>query len=890
MELDLYESPHLDQKPNHPDNPNRGNVWLEFFLCIIIVAGTLTAALWPLLAASNATFPYTGDGLGHLTKVKYMADCLKHLEWPAWFPVWYSGSTTFQYYPPLSFFLLVPVQILFNNILITFKFWVFASCFIGALGVWYIGYHWLGRWFGIVGAVLYAIQPFLLRSMLMQGVIAQGPIIALSPFLLLATLLFFEKQTAWRWISITVLIGALILSHAMHAFIICLAMLYLVILLLIMRKIDFKDFFLWGWAIVVGAGLVAFWWLPGVTHLEMAGLPFTYGTGVQETVYTAGLDWFNPAIRKTALVYYFSPSILIFALLTVLFLNKRKSTPADHLGSDSRERKLSTNDLILCLLFALLGTMALAFGHKIPGYNYIPMSQFFFPGRILTFSSLLATLLCTILISQIIKKGNTSFKKVIAYALVTVIIVIIMLDENPRYAEMQTLSYKNVTSAFEKLPSKHHPFEQGRFGAVCPMGTESTYFPIIYGWNTTIGWNLEGSIHTYTLLRDNVALVCDHSDYTIKNLLHWNTRAVVIGHQYPDLRSKIEHYGFKEIARGVGNSLYYSQAPSNYFMRSNWDAIVIGRSAPGLEINYPWMVEGHSDYLEDYPSAYLDIFKLVYLVDPQIRDYNKFQEMIQQLSSHGHLVVIEMGRLETRPLLDVYPYLISVEPGSKLITTPKSPFQQQLLLPPNFFSQVAVMGNLDGVLMEMEGSGQKAPAIGYKNIGGHKVYFVGMALSQQLESAIKWEEGIEARSSIDRETSNLLEQLMNLAHLNKSIVPVSFPVQNAKWRHDGVSFGYDSKQSCPIQVSVTYTPRWRATIDGKPWPVYNTENLILLKLPAGQHQVNIKYGLSWVGWVGIAVSAISLLIMLLCAFQLDRFIRWCRNLGRSLLLNITDSE
>ncbi|MDD3268859.1 MAG: hypothetical protein PHX14_06010 [Syntrophomonadaceae bacterium] len=90
---------------------------------------------------------------------------------------------------------------------------------------------------------------------------------------------------------------------------------------------------------------------------------------------------------------------------------------------------------------------------------------------------------------------------------------------------------------------------------------------------------------------------------------------------------------------------------------------------------------------------------------------------------------------------------------------------------------------------------------------------------------------------------------------------------------------------------VTYTPRWKATIDGKPWLVYNTKNLILLKLPAGQHQVKIKYGMSWVGGLdrNRYISCISVANAPQC-LSIGTLLNWTKNLDKSLLLTITDSK
>ncbi|MFZ2537330.1 MAG: hypothetical protein WAX04_00295, partial [Oscillospiraceae bacterium] len=147
-------------------------------------------------------------------------------------------------------------------------------------------------------------------------------------------------------------------------------------------------------------------------------------------------------------------------------------------------------------------------------------------------------------------------------------------------------------------------------------------------------------------------------------------------------------------------------------------------------------------------------------------------------------------------------------------------------------------------------SGRKIPAIGYKEVKGHKVYFIGLALGQQLNS------------SQGKEIKKILEQVMDLAHPNKRIVPTPFPVSKEEWYHDGFRFSYDSQQTVPIQISVTYAPRWKAWIDGKPLVVENMEKLIFIELPAGKHQVTFRYEMTWVGWLGIGLTCLSLLIIL----------------------------
>lgn len=66
-----------------------------------------------------------------------------------------------------------------------------------------------------------------------------------------------------------------------------------------------------------------------------------------------------------------------------------------------------------------------------------------------------------------------------------------------------------------------------------------------------------------------------------------------------------------------------------------------------------------------------------------------------------------------------------------------------------------------------------------------------------------------------------------------------------------------------MTISITYTPRWKATIDGKPSDVGQRENLITLQLPAGGHKVQLKYGLTKYAVIGYTTLITGLLLLFL---------------------------
>lgn len=167
--------------------------------------------------------------------------------------------------------------------------------------------------------------------------------------------------------------------------------------------------------------------------------------------------------------------------------------------------------------------------------------------------------------------------------------------------------------------------------------------------------------------------------------------------------------------------------------------------------------------------------------------------------------------------------------------------------------------------------------IGYKNFGDGRVYFVGLALGQQFKSG----SGNEIRAAI--------EVLLNQVRPNKRIIPSAFPVSNEKWGHDGFSFDYSLEKGEPVWISITYTPRWKALVDGSPLSVFNLENMILVNLPPGQHTVSFKYGMTWVGWAGIGLSVLSLAVLVIISLKLKKVVDWLSGFSlRAVFQKIVD--
>jgi len=855
--------------PHHQGELNGKWIFIkDVFIAICVISAVMACALWqPLLCVPINKYPVTADVIAHLGKVTYIADCLKNLNWPSWFPYWYNGTTVGQYYPPLSFFILAPVQMLFDNVMITFKFYVFFYLLVGAMGVWYICYRWISTWWGIVAGIIYGLYPFLIRSLAEEGVMAQGPIFAFTPWLLAVTLLFVEKRSPYRAALVSIFTGILILSHAMHAFIICLAIGILLLVMVIFCHIDFRYFIIWGIAVGLGAGMVSFWWVPGVTPFEDPLVPYVLPENALS--YTANLDWFYFGSKVP---HYFSPLLLVLSLGSLFFL---KDAQDEHVLCDmtSNCHHLDTSGLIISLVISLVVVITLSFGYHLPIYEYIPFHNNIFFGRILSFAIVLVSILLVIFLRGLWYKFNSPHFGIFRILLFAGIFLIIMYDINPNNNNIRFQSFADTQSIVDQIPLDGN-FSNGRIEWLMLHGPDAVYFPMIKDINSVNGSAIEGTPHSRAFWLQNIAIGANCGDYVVKNMLQWNVRATIVSNKYTSVLQSLQKYGFQEISKDQVLTVFVSNTPSSYFMRVERNAIAIGKGAPGLGISFPWLIQGLSNALEDYTLEDLDRFQFIYLSQPEVKDSSKFQELVEALSSAGKTVIVEMGGANAWSLFGIIPYKENIPENAQLVPVGDSPFKHSIPLQSDPNGELPAMGNLDGVWMEILAGGKRIPVIGYKNVHGNKVYFVGMNLGLHLEPEVKRSRGLLETYSDSKAVQSLFEQIMDLGHPYKDIVPKDFPVSDAEWRHDGFSFHYKSQEPVSIIISVTYTPRWQAKVDGNPLAVKRMENLILLDLPAGDHTVVFHYGMTWVGWLGIVLSIFSLLIVIFIyrRFEdLDRF-------------------
>ncbi len=752
-----------------------------------------------------------------MTKVKYIADSLKSGEWASWFPYWYSGSTVTQYYPPLSYWSMVVPQLVFDNVMVTFKIFIFTSQFTGALGVWYFCKRFTKSWAGVLAGSIYCAQPFLVRSLILSGVVAQGPIYALTPWLLVFTTSFFTNRTRFTWLGVSAVVFMLTLSHVMHVYMICICLGIAAVVMLVRDHIDIFDLLHWAVAVAVGVGLASGWWLPGVTRLENPSIPFLLPEAAE--AYTATVGWYQLDAR-TSQGYYFSIYLSIVSI-----------------GAYVLSSEIRRNRVALPLLVSLIASLYLSFGAALPLFRLIPLWQSLVPGRILSFASLISAILPAYLMAEIGARRRMPY-----YILITALTFLMFADINPHAVTANYVNnYASIQEDVKTLSSTDRPFDQGRIIWISPTHSAITFFPMLMGLNTADGWNIEGTLHNRAIWQHNIAISIDQNEYVVRNLLRWNVRTAIISTSYPNLIECLKNYGFRIIGGDTERVLMKSDHPSSYLVRPTGTGVALGKAARTLVMHFPWLVEGHSTSLEAYKPEELESYKLIYIIEPDIANLSEFENQVRDLADSGKTVIIEWGRADAWPLLGTFPFWDRILPGSYLQPTDVH-WSNSIALEPDPSGQATFIDDLSVVLFDAIAGDTRGSAIGYVQIGNGRVYFVGLSLGQTLHL------------SHGREVSAILEAIMSEAGVSKNIVPSAFSVTDAQWSSAGCTFKYEASEDKSVWISVTYSPRWKAFVDGHQIDVGRVDNLVHLDLPSGSHTVSLRYGSSWVSRAGLILS------------------------------------
>jgi hypothetical protein len=861
--------------------PSHGNrqLLIEFLLAVLLSVAASIAAFSNIATAGSQWFNVTADGLGHLAKVAYLAEHYQRLEFPSWCPFWYNGSTMMQYYAPLGYVVMAAIHMVVQEVILTAKWYCLICLTFGGLGVWAICRRFIGRWCGLFAVVLYCLQPFFSLSLFGGGVYAQGMIYLLTPWLLLLIVDFLTEPRGRTFFGIALFTALLILGHAMHAFMIGLMIAVVALPYALTGKIRFQSYFMLGVSMVIAALMCGFWWAVGIIEYEAPGVPYLLEEAT--LLYTATLDWFLPG-KSTILKFSLATQVCV--ILSFLFY---QYTYRQTWSSDRRQFCVSM------MVYLSIISAIFSLGQNLSILKIIPLIETLVPGRILNLTAVTASVAGSYVLFSILKNfaGHRLWHKGTMVLLSVLLVGLSIYEMNPFVREYSLEHYDSYYQSYMPLLSgTGDRFEKGRYEWIAPVNASETFYSTqVYGYNASDGWNIEGTPHSRTIWGHNVALSSGADEYVLKDLLFWNVRSVYAVREYTGLLSSLKEYGFSlkvdpSLITGNNCVLYTSDQPSSYFLTDPRDSLVIGPGAIAMAHEYPYMVHEYETDLMEYSMSELEQYEVIYIIEPILDSVSRvaaFEDRVSQLVDQGIHVLIEPSSLQRFPLFGVGVNNLKLGAVSAVLAGSdvrnEAPETDIILRAGRqFFS----LTGLDRVDYKLYGSQHRAgfDMIGTKKVGAGEVVFIGGRLTQYLPSPSYYIWGFQEEDIVPDVASlkAIITDLIDRKEHSRTFVPGTFDVLSSDWDYKGGDFAYSTDEAQEVTVSVTYTPRWKVTLDGKPIRAGSRENLVVLDLPAGLHRVRLEYGISILGYIGYGITAAGLLLLLFGTLFFRRINAWLK--------------
>lgn len=810
-----------------------------------------------IVFAPRGTYPGPADQLGHLTRVWYLGDTITKTGRPgAWFPFWYSGSATYQYYPPLPSVLMTIFQLLLNDVTAVYKVIVLLFPAIGGLGAYYFGKRLGGFSCGSLTAVLFAFHPYNLRTLTMKGNFAQAAVAMVGPYALLLAIRTVENGSRASWVLSCLTWALMILGHPMSAAIFAVGIVVFTGCLCIADR-KLAPIVTWLASVFVGLLLTGFWTVPGVTRLENSRIPYL----LPERAMAQSVSWyiFNPFHRYVSTYpQYFSAALTALAVLGLLIAMR-----------SSRGTRLAGAAIGVSLLVSLV----ISFGNNTPLFEVMPLATQIVPDRILNYASILQCGLASLAISHVYRRIRMGWRRPSASGLgaivVAALLMVVYVDCRPYMRLGGMYDYALLRSFVARVPHDGaDPFSQGRLSIITyDWVSAANYFPAIERIGLIDGWNQEGTTHQEVMVEQNIAASYGFWRYHLRNYSLRNVRSVIAREdQEPEFVALLRQDGFYEAYRDSGISLYLSDKPSTYAFDMTDSMLAVGRGSLWASTALPWIVRGRNESLLAHDPEFLDAFPVIFVDEPALDPGPELERAIRRLVKDGKTVIVDLSNSPVRSLFGVTSGEMAVSGETTFVGATGSAFPSSQVLNTTRTDGGALRGavydELDGVLLSLRFEGEDYPVVGYRDVPEGRVFFVGMGSTRSVIDTKN--EGI----------AGIFLPLFETLAVRKTISPPAFEISTPVASVRGVSFRYSSPESKPVLLSVTYTQRWTTKIDGKPVPTMNLEDFVFLDLPAGAHHVTLEYGMSWVGLLGLGVTAFGVLLTVICALT------WYRGLGK----------
>ncbi len=388
---------------------------------IILTIALVIPAILPLF---NQGFFPTHDSV-HVPRVYEMDRGLRDGQFPVrWTPDVRYGEATFNFYAPLPYYIGAGISHLGLSYIDSTKALIALGFIFSALAMFLLVRELYGRWAGIVAAAFYTFAPYHSVDIYVRGALPESWALIFLPLIFWSVYRLSLKKGYRDLIFLSLSVAGLLLTHNI------MSLMFSVFaaawtLLLVLKNKDLGFLKLVVFAVVLGMGLSAFFWLPAFVEKDLVQNKYlTTGyfdfrghfVGLQQFFstkwgYESSVFWTEDNISfQLGLVHWLTVFISVGFLIWKLF-----------------KRNIIKNKDVFLILFFLGALLASLFvQHNQSGFIWeaIPlMSYIQFPWRFLGISIFLVSIIAGFAVSQI--KFRNSW--------VSIFLIILVIGVNVNY-------------------------------------------------------------------------------------------------------------------------------------------------------------------------------------------------------------------------------------------------------------------------------------------------------------------------------------------------------------------------------------------------------------------------------------------------------------------------
>jgi hypothetical protein len=804
---------------------------------VLLLIGGILLIVRPIWGAG---YPWGSDTWGHLDRAQYMGDMIRlhgladGFVKSAWMPDWYLGDPMRVYYPPLALWVLGPLTALTNNVFLAYRMLVTAILFLLGVSVYIVGVRWgQNRWLAMVGGLLAVMAPYTLRTVFSEGNLSRGVAILFFPWIVwFVEKLIKDKLTHGSFALLSFLWAGALVAHVMQAAIFAVAIgFYVALRLLGDVYIPLRRGVLALSTVAVGLLLASFYLIPAYSQLELVGVPSLPADKIN--LFSITLDALLPNHLSIE-----AASVGIVSIGVALIVCFRAKA-AQHLA----------------LVVTSLACILLAFGPAGVMFEFIPLKESLLPERFLNASAILIPLII----------ATTSPLRLKPIVLVLGVVLITFVEYLPASRVIMMRDAPPDETAIASALA-----EGTLAGRVAPLTLPNPTASQIFLQNhlgnhaNVSGWALENTPQQ-DAVRRLLAATTQAPDYLTRVLSLWNVDYVVTRATNDNNAGAFGRYMPYQAMASVDNLLLWERSEATSFTQLLPEnrMLIIGDNATSWLYAFPFASEGEFADPSDYSDAYLDHYSVIGL--NRVSQDSDIEATLNAWVREGNTLITDLSGLGNINEMGYSVFGVHAIPLA-LNDRPQIHWSRELttlndslsILPIDEGWRGATYRGLDTTLATVTYQGEEYPLLGYRNLGAGRVWFVGFNLLYALEIAERF-----------GERDLIVDYLLADTGVNRDLELPSFVVNGLERASDRIAFQYRADSPASVILSMTYFPRWHATLDGSPLGVDSHEHLILLELPAGEHTLTLTYHpYSSVSFVGFAVSACSLLALGIVTYRL----------------------